>query len=1109
MGTAFAIDPHTLLTCRHVLDSFESSESGFYLWGPGYAQAQKVKTFILHEHRDIALLHIDVGAPAIETVLSVGQGLAEHDEVWSCGFNDREGTCVMEATRVNHYRNDVSTYGLSSQAAKGRSGGCLVYANGEVGGVVQATSQQQDCHYGISVASFRDWLGQHWVPASPPLTAIQQECIDAIRVQSQEAHSTQTTQVTQVTQVTQENFDKSSIQAHLPHLLTRPIKNRSAYALSHIAHWYNSPTQIDECFVRLIVMVDHGPQHEQGQFLEKSTQRFDDLQAAIDSQADDYAWVLLGRPGCGKSTLLKQLRVQCSLQALRSKKTVPLPFYVELNRYPPESPSNLEPLNWLQDQWQINYPELPPLRSYLEHHAVLFLCDALNEMRCGDHKEYERLIASWRTTLLHCRERYPNSRFLFSCRSLDYSAPLSDFDRLPVPQIRFAELSDDTVKTYLQNYLPQDWASLYAHLNSLSGFALEKTPFYLHLAVMQYKRLGHLPQGPSALIAGMIWLSLERELANPASSSVFDAVLTVQDRQRIMNATVWQQAPHQLPTDGDLIPLMIQLAWHMQRHHQGQGQASKQIHLKKHDILFTLKHQFPEHTIETGLTLATRLEWLELDLLQTTYKFHHQLLQEYFAAHQLIHEPLAPLSKAWLAVRRPSNLWHHLQHRFGVFQRETENTLKPTLDEVRHTLGVADPLPPPPPSGWEQTALHAAAIHPNQETWIAELQQQDLELSARCLLQGEVQVSAALITQIQQALLQRCQNDQADLRVRVQAGLTLGHVGDPRFQRVQGVDAEYIPPPLANIPGGTYTLGSKNPEDNALPIHQVTVADFQLGQYSVTNAEYECFIQAGGYEDERWWQSCEQAQLWWQGKLEQTERIEWWLNTYQRLTDDFEGALKDEFVHWTTRDIVRWKERLETPKNKFEASIRMIYKPQKYRLPANWDDNNFNNPSQPIVSISWYEALAYCSWLSHQSGQRFDLANEAQWRIAAHGLTRLIYPWGQRFVELYANTYESHLLKTTPVGMFIAGRTPNTNQRDQSLYDMAGNICDWCLNAYEPYPISNIHDRNIVNSEKHRVITGGSWNLSHKISRTACRYGERPSLGRFNYVGFRVLSHSR
>ncbi|HSG42664.1 MAG TPA: SUMF1/EgtB/PvdO family nonheme iron enzyme [Anaerolineales bacterium] len=81
-----------------------------------------------------------------------------------------------------------------------------------------------------------------------------------------------------------------------------------------------------------------------------------------------------------------------------------------------------------------------------------------------------------------------------------------------------------------------------------------------------------------------------------------------------------------------------------------------------------------------------------------------------------------------------------------------------------------------------------------------------------------------------------------------------------------------------------------------------------------------------------------------------------------------------------------------------------------YELPVYWNDPVFNGHNQPVI-VTWFEALAYCSWLSEILDMKFRLPNEMEWEVASRGNEE----------QEYANTLEGLVLRTTPIGVFQQG----------------------------------------------------------------------------------------
>lgn len=198
-----------------------------------------------------------------------------------------------------------------------------------------------------------------------------------------------------------------------------------------------------------------------------------------------------------------------------------------------------------------------------------------------------------------------------------------------------------------------------------------------------------------------------------------------------------------------------------------------------------------------------------------------------------------------------------------------------------------------------------------------------------------------------------------------------------------------LPPPFewCYIPAGKVTLE----EGGYVPKGGQTfdVPAFLMAKYPITNAQYERFIAAGGYQQEQ---------------------------------------------RWTTAG---WKFREENNKN----------------IPRGWSEIKSDQGDHPVVNVSWYECLAFCQWLDEQTRAgvgiasrdkaRITLPTEQQWQRAAQGDDGREYPWGnQKPDRSYAN-FEKNVEGTTPVTAYPDGISP------YGVMDLSGNVCEWCSTAYE------------------------------------------------------------
>ena len=172
-----------------------------------------------------------------------------------------------------------------------------------------------------------------------------------------------------------------------------------------------------------------------------------------------------------------------------------------------------------------------------------------------------------------------------------------------------------------------------------------------------------------------------------------------------------------------------------------------------------------------------------------------------------------------------------------------------------------------------------------------------------------------------------------------------------------------------------------------LPPTETVPYAFKIGKYPVTNAQYRRFVEAGGYdEDKPWW-------------------------TKEAVTD-----LDSQWWNWREG-------------------------------PRFWGEIDFNRDTQPVVGISWYEVIAYCSWLTMElrnqekigSKEQVRLPIQEEWQRAARSTHGYDYPWGQNFDSAYANTQESDLQRTSPVHMYPNGASP------EGVWDLAGSIWEWLM----------------------------------------------------------------
>jgi formylglycine-generating enzyme len=169
-------------------------------------------------------------------------------------------------------------------------------------------------------------------------------------------------------------------------------------------------------------------------------------------------------------------------------------------------------------------------------------------------------------------------------------------------------------------------------------------------------------------------------------------------------------------------------------------------------------------------------------------------------------------------------------------------------------------------------------------------------------------------------------------------------------------------------------------------------------------------------------------------------------------------------------------------------------------MPPFRTDPRFALPSQPVVGVSWFDAAAYCEWISQQLGLRFRLPTEAEWERAARaGLDQNLYPWGDQPIFERENYHGRWLDAPEPVGT----SAPN----GWGLYDICENVHEWCADWYDPayYSFSPRQNPSGPETGTRRASRGGAWRHHLKISRCAARSSIPPEF-RYADYGFRVAA---
>ena len=328
---------------------------------------------------------------------------------------------------------------------------------------------------------------------------------------------------------------------------------------------------------------------------------------------------------------------------------------------------------------------------------------------------------------------------------------------------------------------------------------------------------------------------------------------------------------------------------------------------------------------------------------------------------------------------------------------------------------------------------------------------------------------------------------------------------DPAAQPAPGSGGKgAAPPAMAWVPGGEFTMGTDDVRSfpNERPAHRMKIDGFWMDEHDVTNAEFARFVEATGY-------------------VTTAEKKPDWEEMKKELPPDTPKPDDNVLVPGS---LVFTPSSHPVPLDDLSAWWRWV-PGASWRHPEGPDSNVAARENHPVVQVSWYDAVAYAKWV----GKR--LPTEAEWEFAARGgLEGKRYAWGDEFRpngKYMANTWQGLFPVTNTAEDGFVGTSPVKSfpPNGYGLYDMAGNVWQWCSDWYRvdafTQVVMKLADKSVCrdtggpneswdpadpNAPK-RVVKGGSFlcNPSYCESyRPSARRGTPPDTGS-SHTGFRCV----
>lgn len=301
-----------------------------------------------------------------------------------------------------------------------------------------------------------------------------------------------------------------------------------------------------------------------------------------------------------------------------------------------------------------------------------------------------------------------------------------------------------------------------------------------------------------------------------------------------------------------------------------------------------------------------------------------------------------------------------------------------------------------------------------------------------------------------------------------------------------------IPYGMTYIPPGTFHMGQADEDITSSKMNlnkQLTISAFFMDETEITNNEYRQFINYY-IEDES-----------------------------DFLDDDLEGDFEDDFE--STETITE-----EEVREKYYPDTSVWIKDFSYHLGDPLARYYWEHPAYddyPVVGVDWIAAKKFCEWRTQYLNTYrdeeglfklpdFRLPTEAEWEYAARGGRDMAkYPWGGPYIRnasgcllanlkpVRGNYFDDGYSYTAPVASFL----PN----DYGLFDMSGNISEWCLDAFHRASYPFVWDLNPIYAdanEPRKIVRGGSWKDIPYYTETGTRTFEYEDTAR-SYIGFRCV----
>ncbi|MBK9945509.1 MAG: SUMF1/EgtB/PvdO family nonheme iron enzyme [Kouleothrix sp.] len=800
--------------------------------------------------------------------------------------------------------------------------------------------------------------------------------------------------------------------------------------------------------------------------------------------------VLLGGPGSGKSTVLRYLTVWISEVLLAGrdpkKPSLPVPFFCQLGKVAQAlSDDPAHDLEALISALMAPVVGAGGLRAELRETILqawrrggaLLCLDGLDEVsgvpehtRAGARSRRERLADAIR----QLAGQLSRAWFVVTCRTKPYEQSAAwqlrdGWELRRLEPFTLGQVRHFVPAWYAQTctasnalYTPAEAQARAEHLVEVLAQRpnlqeITASPLLLTMLVLLHYNKKQLPEERAEIYEELVGLLLDR-WEGVRSADIDRRVATIGERLELPQLTI-----------DDLRPAIHEIAFAAhQQAIDGRGVLTGEAMRRALDAFFARKINAADPRAVPRAVCAAKSDTLitllreETGLVQEegddAYVLPHLTFEEYLAACHLAGRE--DIGLAYAQWRDGGDRWREVLLLLMGRLRKQE---KFALAFSWLTLLVSERV----------GTMQKATLQRQRDAIFAAACYEALE--RRDHLAGRAHDVLGFEAQLRTALCDLLEHPDPTLTLpeRVEAGRALGELGDPRFPvaieqwraeallQIFGQPGGY----WCSLPAGRYRIGEGG-DDQSISVSGVVrsvarrlsgsteagvpieLPGFWIARYPVTVAQYAPFVAVGyGPEAERWW----------------------------------------------TPEGWRWKQSRQRSR------------------PEDWDNSRYTATNQPVISVAWYEATAYCAWLSEQLVEVLPadycvrLPSEAEWEAAASyapGEPRRAYPWGEEDPTPERAIYDASGLDTpAPVGCCPAGAAVC------GALDLAGNVWEWCASSLKAYPAqSQVLEKDFtLDSREYDVpLRGGSYYNNSTSVRCGARSRSDP-IDRSGDDGFRLV----